>query len=124
MYCTREGVISVQDINLLPAVSVDVARRHPNGVALAVPQGVEGRAAVVDGDVDQPLLLLVVLEHKVRPIVAAKAPVESCYLLSERHCQQNERQLLRNVGLRILHTKVVWFAGELGRVFIVMYCQC
>lgn len=94
VYCTREGVIGVQDINLLPAVSVDVARRHPDGVALAVPQGVEGRAAVVDGDVDEPFLLLVVLEHKVRPIVAVKAPVGSCYLLSERHCQQNERQLL------------------------------
>lgn len=94
VYCTREGVIGVQDINLLPAVSVDVARRHPDGVALAVPQGVEGRAAVVHGDVDEPFLLLVVLEHKVRPVVAVKSPDESRYLLSERHCQQNECQLL------------------------------
>lgn len=79
MYSTGEGVIGVEDINLLAAVSVDVARRHPDGVALTVPQGVEGRAAVVDGDVDEPFLLLVVLEHKVRAVVTVKAAVESCY---------------------------------------------
>lgn len=61
MYCTREGIIGVKDINLLPAVSIDVARCHPDGVALAVPQGVERRATVVNSDVDEPFLLLVVL---------------------------------------------------------------
>lgn len=80
MYSTREGVIGVEDINLLAAVSVDVARCHPDGVALAVPQGVERRAAVVGGDVDEPFLLHVVLEHKVRAVVTVKAAVESCYV--------------------------------------------
>lgn len=80
MYSTGEGVVGVEDINLLAAVPVDVARRHPDGVALAVPQRVEGRAAVVDGDVDEPFLLLVVLEHKVRAIVAVNAAVERCYV--------------------------------------------
>lgn len=61
MYCTGEGVIGVQDINLLPTVSIDVARCHSDGVALAVSQGVERGAAVVNGDVDKSFLLLVVL---------------------------------------------------------------
>lgn len=61
MYCTREGVIGVKDINLLPTVSVDVTRCHSDGVALAVSQGVERGATVVNGDVDEPSLLLVVL---------------------------------------------------------------
>lgn len=80
MYSTGEGVIGVEDINLLAAVSIDVARRHPDGVALAVPQGVEGRAAVVGSDVDEPFLRLVVLQHKVRAVVTVKAAVESCYV--------------------------------------------
>lgn len=60
-YCTRKRVIGVKDVDLLPTVSVDVACRHPNGVALAVPQGVERRVLVVNGDVDKSFLLLVVL---------------------------------------------------------------
>lgn len=80
MYSTGEGVIGVEDINLLAAVSVDVARRHPDGVALAVPQGVEGRAAIVGGDVDEPFLLLVVLQHKVWAVVTVKVAVWSCYV--------------------------------------------
>ena len=61
LYCTRESVIGVEDINLLPTVSVDVACCHPDGVALTVSQGVERGATVVNGDVDKPFLLLVVL---------------------------------------------------------------
>lgn len=69
-HCTREGVIGVQNINLLPTVSVDVARRHSDGVALAVSQGVERGATVVNSDVEEPFLLLVVFQHQVRPVVA------------------------------------------------------
>lgn len=61
VYCTRKGIIGVKDVDLLPTVSVDVTRCHPNGVALAVPQGVERRALVVNSDVDKSFLLLVVL---------------------------------------------------------------
>lgn len=80
-YRTREGVVGVQDVNLLPAVAVDVARRHPDGVARPVPQVVEGRALVVHGDVDQPLPLGVVLEHQVGPVVAVNRRAErGCYI--------------------------------------------
>lgn len=68
--CTREGIIGVEDVNLLPAISVDVTRRHPDGVALAVSQGIEWGAAVVNGDVDEPFLLLVVFQHQVWAVVA------------------------------------------------------
>ncbi len=61
MYCTREGVIGVKNINLLPTISIDVTRCHSDGVALAVSQGVERGATVVNGDVDKASLLLVVL---------------------------------------------------------------
>lgn len=70
VYFTREGVIGVKDINLLPAVSIDVTRRHSNGVALTVSQGIERRATVVNGDVDESLHLLVILEHQVWAVVA------------------------------------------------------
>lgn len=94
MYSTGEGVVGVEDINLLAAVSVDVARRHPDGVALAVPQRVEGRAAVVDGDVDEPFPLLVVLEHKVRAVVAVNTVVERCYV---SRCHFETRPLKKNL---------------------------
>lgn len=61
LYCTREGVVGVEDINLLPTVSVDVARCHSDRVALTVSQGVERGATVVNGDVEKSLPLLVVL---------------------------------------------------------------
>lgn len=61
MYCTREGVIGVKDINLLPTISIDVTRCHSDGVALTVSQGVKRGATVVSSDVDKPFLLLVVL---------------------------------------------------------------
>ena len=70
---TREGVVGVEHINLFPAVSVDVARRHSDGVALAISQGVERGAAVVDGDVEEPLPLLVVLQHQVGTVVTVGA---------------------------------------------------
>lgn len=69
-YSTGEGVVGVEDINLLPSVPVDVARCHSDGVALTISQGVERRAAVVNGDVDEPPLLFVVLEHQVWAVVA------------------------------------------------------
>lgn len=110
MYCTREGIIGVKDINLLPAVSIDVARCHPDGVALAVPQGVERRATVVNSDVDEPFLLLVVLQHKVRAIVAVNAQMESCYIYMRlsAECHFFVLQLMRinySHGLQILKKK-------------------
>lgn len=110
MYCTREGIIGVKDINLLPAVSIDVARCHPDGVALAVPQGVERRATVVNSDVDEPFLLLVVLQHKVRAIVAVNAQMESCYIYMRlsAECHFFVLQLMRinySRGLQILKKK-------------------
>lgn len=81
MDCTREGVIGVEDINLLSTVSIDVARCHSDGVALAVSQGVERRAAVVNSDVDKPFLLLVVFQHQVWAVVAVNRPQwHSCYI--------------------------------------------
>lgn len=70
LYCTRESVIGVEDINLLPSVSVDVTGCHSDGVALSVSQGVERGGPVVNGDVDEPLTLLVILEHQVWAVVA------------------------------------------------------
>lgn len=75
--CTRKGIIGVKDVDLLASVPVDVTRCHPNGVALAVPQGVERGALVVNGDVDESFLLLVVLEHEVRAVVAVNTHRES-----------------------------------------------
>lgn len=70
LYCTREGVIGVKHINLLPTVSVDVTRCHSDGVALTVSQGIERGATVVNSNIDQPLPLLVVLQHQVWAVVA------------------------------------------------------
>lgn len=70
MHCTRKGVIGVEDINLLPTVSVDVTRRDADGVSLTVSQGVERGAAVVNSYVDKPPPLLVVLQDQVWAIVA------------------------------------------------------
>ena len=90
LYCTREGVIGVEDINLLPVVSVDVTRRHSDGVALAVSQGVERGATVVNGDVDEPFLLLVVLQHQVGAVVAVDR--HQCYIFITRDWQQEFRR--------------------------------
>lgn len=70
MYCTREGVIGIKDINLLPTISIDVTRCHSDGVALAISQGIKRGAAVVNSYVDEPPPLLVVLQHQVWAIEA------------------------------------------------------
>lgn len=69
--CTREGIIGVKDINLLPTISVDVTCCYSDGVALTISKGIEWRGTVVHSYVDKPLPLLVILQHQVRPIVAA-----------------------------------------------------
>lgn len=87
MYCTGEGVIGVEDINLLPTVPVDVTRCYSDGVALAVSQGVERGATVVNGDVDEPFLLLVVLQHQVWAVVAVnRHQGHSCYIFITQSC--------------------------------------
>lgn len=70
VYFTREGVIGVEDINLLSTVSIDVTCCHSDGVALAVSQGIERGATVVNSNVDESLHLLVILQHQVWAVVA------------------------------------------------------
>lgn len=80
MYCTRESIIGIKDVNLLPAISIDVTGCHPDGVALAVPQRIKRGATIVNSDVEEPFLLLVVLQHQVWAIVAVNASMDSCYI--------------------------------------------
>lgn len=61
LYCTREGVIGVEDVNLLPTISIYVTCCHSNGVALTISQGVERGATVVNSNVDESLPVLVIL---------------------------------------------------------------
>jgi len=70
---TREGVVGVEEVDLLAAVPVDVAGRHTDGVALPVPQCIVRGTPVVLRHVHQPPPCLVVLEHQVGAIVPVGA---------------------------------------------------
>lgn len=70
---TGEGVVGVEEVNLLAAVPVDVTGGHADGVALPVPQRVVRGAALVLRHVHQPAPRLVVLEHQVRAVVPVGA---------------------------------------------------
>lgn len=66
---TGEGVVGVEEVDLLTAIAVDVTGCHPDGVALPVPQCVVRGAALILRHVHQPPLCLVILEHQVGAVV-------------------------------------------------------
>lgn len=66
---TREGVVGVEEVDLLAAIAVDVAGCHTDGVALPVSQGVVRGAPHILCHVHQPPPCLVILEHQVGAIV-------------------------------------------------------
>lgn len=69
---TRVGIVGVEEVDLLTAISIHIAGSDANGVSHSVSQGVERRVAVVNGNVYQPVLRATVLQHQVGPLV----PVE------------------------------------------------
>lgn len=68
-WLTREGVVGVEEVDLLTAIAVDVTGCHTDGVALPVPQCVVWGAPLILCHIHQPPLCLVILEHQVGAIV-------------------------------------------------------
>lgn len=66
---TRVGIVCVEEVDLLTSISIHVTGSNSNSVPCSVPQGIVWRAAVVNGDVYQPLLSAIVLQHQVGPVV-------------------------------------------------------
>lgn len=70
---TREGIVGIEEVDLLVAVPVNVTGCHTNGIALPVPQCIVRGARFILCHVHQPPTCLVVLEHQVGAIVPASA---------------------------------------------------
>lgn len=66
---TRVGIVGVEEIDLLTAISIHITSSDADGVSRSVSQGVEGRVAVVNSNVYQSVLRATVLQHQVGPLV-------------------------------------------------------
>lgn len=66
---TRVGIVGVEEVDLLTAISIHITSSDADGVSCSVSQGVEGRVAVVYGNVYQSVLSAIVLQHQVGPLV-------------------------------------------------------
>lgn len=66
---TRKGVIGVEEIDLLSAISVNVTGGHTDSVALPISESIVRGAPVIDCNIDQSLLVSVVFQHQVRSVV-------------------------------------------------------
>lgn len=76
---TRKGIVSVEEVDLLSAIAIDVTGCHADGVALPVPQGIVRGAPLILCHVHQPPLRLVVLEHQVGAVVPVSVSRGICF---------------------------------------------
>lgn len=101
---TGEGIIGVEEVDLLTAIPVDVAGCDPDGVALPVPQRVVGGAALVHRDVHQPLLGPVVLQNQVGAIVPGGGRGRDVAGRSWAHLALSDQ----SNGLRVFPDRSMW----------------
>lgn len=66
---TWEGIVGVEEVDLLSSISIHIAGRHSDSVSLRVSQGVIWRTAVVYGNVYQFVLGTVILQNQVWAVV-------------------------------------------------------
>lgn len=66
---TWEGVVGVEEVDLLSAVSVHIAGRHSDGVSLRISQAVVRRTALVHRDVHEFVLGAVILQNQVWTVI-------------------------------------------------------
>lgn len=75
---TGEGVIGVEEVDLLPPVPINVACCHTNRIALAIPQCIIWGATFIHCKVHQPAPYLVILQHQVGTIVPEGMESRKC----------------------------------------------
>lgn len=66
---TGEGVVGVEEVDLLSSISIHITGRHSDGVSLQVSKPVIWRTLVVNGNIFQFVLGTVILQNQVWAVI-------------------------------------------------------